>query len=324
MAFRVVLIGCGNLGSRHLQALKQTKRKIKITVCEPDDAAKKIALERYNQIIESEMIENMEMISDYRNIPKVQDLVIIATSAQGRFEIAKWVVEELKVKYLLLEKVVFQSINELEQFSNIIRETEIKVWVNCPRRMFSFYKRLKDILYSEDKVDMYVSGSDWGMGCNSVHLIDIYQFLTEARNYEYKNVSLEDKIYESKRLGYKEFFGEYSIETEKGILTIGCSNSKSEPFVIEISTLSSDILIEEGAKKAIITDKVLGKKNEEYVDFTFQSNLTNKVVEQLIDNDTCELVTYSDSKIIHEGLIKFFINHIKNVTGKEEERCPIT
>ena len=79
-----------------------------------------------------------------------------------------------------------------------------------------------------------------------------------------------------------------------------------------------------GVKKAVITDKLLGKVWEENVDFIFQSNLTNKIVEQLIDSKTCDLAVYDDSEMIHKGLIEFFRDYIKCVTGKEVERCPIT
>ena len=134
--FRVVLIGCGNLGSRHLQALKKTRRKISITVCEPNEEAWNIAIERYKEVEGNECIVNFEMVSNYKTLHAAYDLAIITTNSSGRLEVASWVVMNLGVKYLILEKVVFQALEEFDTFDELLEKKCISVGELCKKDVF--------------------------------------------------------------------------------------------------------------------------------------------------------------------------------------------
>ena len=46
MTKKITLIGCGNVGSRHLQALAKTSFELEVNVVEPDENAKEIAENR--------------------------------------------------------------------------------------------------------------------------------------------------------------------------------------------------------------------------------------------------------------------------------------
>ena len=50
MRKRIALIGCGNIGSRHLQALVKLPFLTEINVVEPSKNAQHIGLERLNQV----------------------------------------------------------------------------------------------------------------------------------------------------------------------------------------------------------------------------------------------------------------------------------
>jgi len=47
---RICLIGCGNVGSRHLQAIAKLPYDIQIDVVEPQSESKKIAISRLDEI----------------------------------------------------------------------------------------------------------------------------------------------------------------------------------------------------------------------------------------------------------------------------------
>ena len=47
---KIVLVGCGNIGSRHLQAIVKLKNSISIQIIEPDLKAQTLAKSRLNEI----------------------------------------------------------------------------------------------------------------------------------------------------------------------------------------------------------------------------------------------------------------------------------
>lgn len=324
MSFKIALIGCGNLGSRHLQALKKTSRDIEITICEPSMISREIAQQRYDEVADNPLIQKFKLIDNYEHIEKDTDLVIVATGSAERFGIVRWVVSNVSLKYMILEKVVFQSRIEFESFAELLEDKAIKVWVNCPRRMFSYYKGLRCELLKSGRVDMRITGSDWGMGCNSIHMLDIYQYLTDCSKYEWNNEGVDQLLGDSKRKGYKEFYGNMTITTDKGNLSISCDKGGMNPSEIIIRYEDMLIKIDETNKKAVYYDQNDTYIREENIDFLFQSSLTNIVVEDLIDTGTCDLTSYELSMKLHLVIIECFLDHMNKYFGGEYTRCPIT
>jgi predicted dehydrogenase len=324
MAFKIALIGCGNIGSRHLQALKKTERNIEITVCEPSCEARRIGLERYNEVAENEHVQLVEMIDDYRKLPEVLDLVIIATGAGVRFEITKWVLENLNIKYLFLEKVVFQQIEHFDEIGKLLKERNVRAWVNCTRRLFGCYGEIKKMLENDEKVDMTVSGANWGMGCNSIHLLDLYKYITDFKNYSFDNTELEQELADSKRAGYKEFFGKFTIITNCGKAVFECEKDGDVSMDITFESKSFRVDINEAAKKMTIFDKADGTSKSADMDMDFTSNTTNRIVEQIIDGKKCVLVNYDESAFLHRVMLECFIDHMNKFSDEEVRLCPIT
>lgn len=306
MQFNIILAGCGNLGSRHLQALKKTQRDITITVCEPFEKAREISQDRYAQIEENEHVKDFRMLADYHDLKQGYDLAIIATNAENRFAIAKWLVENTGIRYLILEKVVFQTFEELDEFKRILDKHKVKAWVNCPRRMYPYYQELKLKLRAEKRMNMIVSGGSWGMGSNAIHMLDVYAYLTGFQECRHDNLKLEERLEDSKRSGYKEFFGELKFITDKGELLLYCDHGNS-PVEIKVITPKEEISIRE-------SDGIV----------RFQSELTNLVVEKIMDFGEADLAHYDESVRYHKIVLGSFLEHINRYSEEEIRRCPIT
>ena len=71
---------------------------------------------------------------------------------------------------------------------------------------------------------MKISGRNWGLCCNSVHYIDLFKsFIRDKEIFITKN-KLRNEIFESKRNGYFELYGNFSLSNIKGDkLTISCN-----------------------------------------------------------------------------------------------------
>ena len=204
----ILLIGAGQLGSRHLQGLMKCNLPVRIEVVEPDERNRNTAAERAKQI---EGSGNVTELSFRNSIDEIMfseaDLAIIATNSDVRADVIVKLTTKVNVRHLILEKVVYQSLEIFDQQICLIEALGIKTWVNYPRRIYPFYRNLKNELPADEKVSLTISGSNWGLGCNSLHFIDLFSFLTGKSECKTDYALLDPEILQSKRPGFVEFSG---------------------------------------------------------------------------------------------------------------------
>lgn len=315
----VAIIGAGQLGSRHLQAILQSNYDLNIYVSDPSSESLEISKERAGQIIHKN--KNINYIESSTQLPEDLTFVVVATNANVRLKVIEDLVKKSSVKYLVLEKVLFTNETEYEKALNIFKENNIDVFVNCPRRMFPFYQELRRKLSKENKIDFSYSGGEWGLACNSVHMLDLYSYL--SNNYITDiNCDLLTNVVESKRPGYCEVLGVLSSNESDGPRLLLKSTTNNVNNILEVSSEGLSVIIYETLGKAIIIEK---KDNWEshIVDFNviYQSNLTNIVFESLLNNGICDLTTYDESMKIHLPFIKSMTDYFSN---NNIDGCPIT
>ena len=158
----------------------------------------------------------MEYLDSLEEFDEPVELAIIATNADVRRNVIEELVSNSRVKYLILEKVVFQSVADFKVVMSLLKKNNIKVWVNCSRRMFPFFRELKKRTVNAPQVSLTVVGSHWGMGCNTIHMLDLLAFLTEQTKFEVDASNLDQQVYETKRKGFIEFGGELKAESKRG------------------------------------------------------------------------------------------------------------
>ena len=87
----------------------------------------------------------------------------------------------------------------------------MKSWVNCPQRYFDFYKNIKLEIEGEN-IEMISNGCNWNLASNSIHVIDLFCFLTDDYNINFSENNLDIKKVFSKRKGFYELKGNLVIE----------------------------------------------------------------------------------------------------------------
>ena len=167
----VSIIGAGQLGSRHLQGLKTSQNEMEIWVIDASEESLKVAKERCEQV-EAKTNKVVHYSQTIDSLPDELDLVVIATGSKPRAGIIKTLLAHSSVKYLVLEKFLFIRLNDYEEIASLIDENGVKCWVNCPRRMWPVYQKIKRLINPEEPVLIEKNGKDWGMCCNSVHFIE--------------------------------------------------------------------------------------------------------------------------------------------------------
>ena len=99
---KITIVGCGNIGSRHLQAISQIKESLEINIVEPDEKSRKAALERLEEISFDASNQKYTWCKNIEELSKKSDVTIISTSAKNRVEVIKKLLEYSKIWSLFM------------------------------------------------------------------------------------------------------------------------------------------------------------------------------------------------------------------------------
>lgn len=321
--YHIAIIGAGQLGSRHLQGLKSARLPMHIQVVDSSQAALDTAQERYEQIDANPQVVSIDYLPYIDNLHSELDLVIIATGSKPRAEILKELLQKKIVKNLLVEKVLFPDLQSYHTIRDLLHDKGLqeKTWVNCTRRLFQGYQLLQQELLDYTGVIRYEkSGSNWGLGCNAIHFIDHFAFLTGDTDIQPFDLSaLDPEIQASKRSGYIEFTGTITSSTKRGNLLHITSSRDDVAAQLIISTDQARYEIDE-------TNDTIRKNGQLWgnIGMKYQSQLTGLVAEQILLRGTCGLTPYAESARLHLTFLQPLVTFYNNLTGKNEDNCPIT
>lgn len=315
---RVSIIGAGQLGSRHLQGLKTSLNEMEIWVIDASEYSLKVAKERCEQV-EAKTNKIVHYSNTIDNLPEQLDLVVIATGSKPRASIIKTLLAHSAVKYLVLEKFLFIRLNDYEDIAALLVEKGVKCWVNCPRRMWPVYQKIKRLIKPNEPVIIEKNGKDWGMCCNSVHFIDMWMYLAEDSPIVVNMDGILPEVHDSKRSGYIELFGKEQFDTINGDkLYLGCYAEYSGGSSVTIKNAGNTIFVDE-------LTGAWSFNGDEHVDKTpYQSSLTGVLADELLDTGECRLSPYHLSSQYHKPYLKAVMQLVNKLQGCDSDSCPIT
>lgn len=322
----LVLIGAGNIGSRHMQSLATLGGNWSFTVVEPNPSAMFVAQSRYNDVA-SYTSPKPTYLESLDGLPDQIDVCILATSATGRLDLIEELLARSKCRYMIIEKVVFQSVQDFFTAENIFRDHDVSAWVNCPRRQWPVFKDLKNALVDGELIKCSFTGEKFGMACNAIHFIDIFQFLTGCSEILVDGSHLSLLNEDTKRIGSIEFLDTLNLATPRGD-TFDLTRLDTGRPVSLIMTLNSENLSwtfdQCNFKVVMASSETKWKSAEQLVDVPLQSYLTAPLVRDLMAHGKCELATLSESKMAHLPMLNAFLDRIEAITGERPDRCNIT
>jgi len=324
--YDLAIIGSGQIGSRHLQAIAKLEGKTRVHLVDPSEESLRVARERFVEVYDRNP-GDVELVCsrDIDTVPESIDLAIVATCSNIRAAVIKELTEKKEVKNLILEKVLFQIRAEYCEIEELLEKKNIPAWVNCYPRSRDFYQKLREEIDPDQKIEMRVEGSLWGMGCNSIHFIDYFAYLTGCADFSFTASRLDHDLIDAKRPGFMEFSGELEGRNSHGhTLILMCRDRGSDPIKITINNGSQHHEIIDHIDHVIHSASDGRHKTEQKARIPFQSETTDKLVQQIRNDGNCDLTPYRDSMNLHLPLIKTFLDHIQDLSGKSEEVCPIT
>lgn len=324
---QIAIVGAGNLGGRHLQALAMLKEPANIYIVDVSEDSLSRAVKWFNEK-KPESFLSLKALTNIGDLPNEIDLLINATSANVRAWLTARLLKEKEIKYMILEKVLFQREADYDSIGELIAKSNCKTWVNCPRRTVSFYQTLSEIVRGQTEIEFCMSGVNWGLGCNTVHFLDLLAFLTGDTSFVLSSKKLDAEIEESKRKGFKEFTGTLTGHCAScAYISLTSKKEGQEPPLITLRNPNFACLIKESEQKAYLMRSDNKWVIEEYsLNGKYQSDLTNLIAENIFENGECELTPYNESVEIHLPFIRVMLDFINN-NKKVEERtdiCPIT
>ena len=324
--YNLLIIGAGQLGSRHLQSLAKLTVPVSIEVVDPGPRQLSLSMQRFEEIPEHKNISHIAYHTALQDARSDIDLCIIATTADVRSEITKQLIDTRNVKNIIFEKILFQSLVEYDEIERLLIDKGINAWVNCPRRMYPFYQQLKPSFQPGEKIFYHVSGGAWGLACNAIHFVDHMSFFNGEMDYSADIKGLDNDVLDSKRKGFIELGGVLEMTfSNKSKVILHSNTNANVSDVISIFGETSHVVVFEPSGKAFISDSSTHMNWQEHeFRVPYQSELTSVAVTDILLNGCSDLTRFGDSAKLHRPLIQAINAHIEVVTGCNHYKCPIT
>lgn len=326
---KIAIIGAGQIGGWHLQSLGLIDRDIAISVFDPSDSSLELAKKRFEELPENKFVRSVSYSKTLDILDHDIDIAIVATNADIRRRVIEQLLQKVRVRFFILEKVAFQSVADFEKIMELLKDKKSKAWVNCSyRRMYPFYQEMRKSFRAGEQIFFNLWGNDWGLASSGIHMLDLFFYLTGCSSIRLDGSRLDRAVQNSRREGFIELTGTLRGTTDNGSeITLLDYQGMSAQYTYFIQILSRDsnfIIIEDEGKalSSLRTNK--WKWNEYSLSFPGQSRLTHLVVQQILDTGDCALTSIEESFYSHNAMLTTFINHLEIVTGKKYDKCPIT
>ena len=191
MKKKIAIIGCGNIGYRHLQSLTRITNLIDLWVVEK--SFKRIKKVQLLMKKEKSIKNNIILSNKINTLPKDLYLLIIATNSKERLKVLKKIVKHSKIKFIIFEKVLFPKVHNYSLASKILKRYKIKSWVHITKHNFPFFKFIINKLKKEKEFKIIIKGPEKNIGCNSIHYLTIFKKIINSSKFSVDISGLEKK-----------------------------------------------------------------------------------------------------------------------------------
>jgi hypothetical protein len=306
---KFLIIGCGNLGKRYIQALSKLKEDYSLHLVD-------IKFESENGIEEfqNQTGNSLNRVNYYHHLDQIDSeysIIIVATTSTSRFEHLKFINQNIEYDHLILEKVLFQKTIDYNYALSYYCNNY--TYVNHIMREYPLYKWLKSN-YKIDFVEIIVKGKI-NLGSNSLHYIDLMLYLTDAIDYEINNQNSNIVEIESIRTGFIDYDGFIEVDSSKAKLQIISDREIEE---VSLSFRINDeivILVNETKNEICFSDKST-KTRLDFDAAPFLSDIMTDIIEGLVLTGKTELPRLYESILSHLKFIDFLL--IKNKIRNDE------
>lgn len=327
---KILIVGCGDIGTRHLQAVVSLPQVTQVEICDPRPEGLALGKQRLKEVSCLSPSTTFRWIHSLEEASPEGDLCIVATQARGRCQITEEIALKCGYKSFFLEKTVAQSVAEYERLLSVAEKKELSVWVNCKTRAYPFHRRMKQFFDGKDPIQFCVFGGNHGLVLNGIHSIDLFTFYDESHSLIGKDSKIDLILHPSKR--GKDIFdlsGTLNVFSDKGsTFTIDFSKDNMAPPFYTVFSKNLRFTVDHWAKQAF---ESCIDTNWSWRPVPFEtdtaltiSTMSRAFVDSILTTGKCELPTLADCYPAHAYLLKEVQPVFVKLMGKELEKCPIT
>ena len=287
----ILLIGCGNIGFRHIELLIKDRSVKNIYIYDINLNNSKKLIDKFDYNIKIILIKNLNL--KLRNL----FLCIISTHSNRRFYLMSKIIRLHNPKYILVEKLIENNIYEINKYYKELEKK--KIYVNCSNRLRTIFIEIKKRYYKK-KINMEIKGGNWNLLSNCIHFIDFLAFIT---NEKIKKIKIKKNSYltRSKHNKYKELIGGMIVEFDKGSVLKLNSTHLNKDKINKINDNNNYKTV------ANLDKNKISYPNKKKFKSQYQSQLTYKVYKCLTKGSKINLPNLKKN-IEHT---KIFLNEIK-------------
>lgn len=300
---KLLVVGAGQIGSRHLQSLANIKESAVVYVYEPNLSNLEVAKSRIEEVTKANNLSDRRVsfsfISRLDGYHETIDVLIIATGSTVRFNVLKCLLEDsdFTFKHVILEKFLFNQFDQYFETRKLARRYNVKIY--CNQWLSGTYpvRRIKGLLGDYTTLNLEVTGYRWGLACNSVHFVDLFDYLLDRASplrFDKSNFSQSGP---AKRAGFLEVYGELIITSQcNSVLRLASDYEGIEDGLLHFKiTTDNDREVHATLNSEnLFCVQVQGEDMLEDYEFylPMQSQMTSDVVQSIILSDGCELPGY--------------------------------
>ena len=312
---RIAIIGAGQLGSRHLQALRAIETPLEIHVVEPSAASSQVARERY-EATPAAAAHGIHFHTSPEGAGPL-DAAIVATNSNVRRAVVEKLLDACGTRLLLLEKLLFADREDYGAMAGRLAGAGARAWVNCPMRVMPPYERVREGI-GRAPVHYRVTGSQYGLVTNAIHYLDHVVHLTGCEEFAVDTAGLDRTPIASKRPGFLELTGTLLARFSDGSrCEITSLPGGALPVVVEISTERHRYIVRESEGKLWHSSHDSKWAWEERdAPIPFQSQMTTGVVRELLATGDCRLAPYAVSARTHLALLDPLLELVRGTDPK--------
>ena len=239
---RILLVGAGQIGSRHLQALASVDSVTEVVAVDPSDSSLYRARSLWLET-KGSSYKTLSLVSSLDQLSGTFDLCILATNSSHRFELLNCVIR-LGIKYILAEKVLFQSLHQLSKSLELCNSLSVKLFPNYVYRYVQPWGNFRQLL-DKSAFNFDVCSGDIGLATNLPHWLDLVEYVSSS-SLNQLSVTLSDSPYSSKRGGdLIDFAGHAQGSTTNGTKFHIFCQGDFRPPIFKLSTKNSTCTLDE-------------------------------------------------------------------------------
>jgi hypothetical protein len=256
----LLLVGLGSIGFRYFEAIYKLNcfKKIYLSDLKKNNFYK---IKKY--LIKKKVNLDINFISDLRKVPSNLDFVILSTTSKDRLKIFKKIIKNAKVKVAILEKVLGQSLYQINEFSKISIKRN-NYFVSTLKKQELIFLYLKKKIKNQKIRKIYLKGYNWNLCCNSIHFIDLFEYILGQKTLG-ASFSKEGNWFKAKRKGYMECNGKLKIYYKSKIYSfLECSKKYKKNIIYLELKNKKKIYLDLDKNTCIINKKFFEFYDERY------------------------------------------------------------